>query len=271
METQSSTKAPIFLMCKNCHSPVAVTELESDDYICPRCGNYFVMSSAKRIERLTDKGSFQERYLDIPFENVCDYPDYDKKYQEEKEKSGCSEAIRVGKACIDSIPVMLGVMDPGFMMGSMGRIVGERITLMIRDAITEHLPVVMFTASGGARMQEGIISLMQMAKTAGAVARLNEAKLPYIVVLTSPTTGGVSASYAMLGDVILAEPGALVCFAGPRVVYQTIKQELPEHFQIAEDVLKHGFIDAIVERKQLKSTLIRLLTYYGYGKGEQTS
>lgn len=271
MQTPSSTRAPLFLMCKKCHSPVAVTELELNYYICPRCGNYFVMSSAKRIELVADKGSFEERYLDIPFENVCDYPDYDEKFRQEQEKTGCTEAVRAGKAAIGSIPVMLGVMEPSFIMGSMGQIVGERISLMIKDAIASHLPVIIFTASGGARMQEGIISLMQMAKTAGAAAKLNEAKLPYIVVLTSPTTGGVSASFAMLGDVILAEPGALVCFAGPRLVYQTIKTELPEDFQIAEDVLKHGFIDAIVERSQLRATLIRLLTFYGYDKGGQSS
>lgn len=253
-----------FLKCRKCGAVISIPELEGSLYVCPRCGGYFEIDSLTRIGMIADPGSFEERYLNIPFENVCEYPGYEEKHSREQEKSGASEAIRAGTATINGIPIMLGVMEPKFMMGSMGRIVGERITLMMEQAVKERRPVILYTASGGARMQEGIISLMQMAKTAGATVKLEAAKIPYIVVLTSPTTGGVSASFAMLGDVILSEPGALVCFAGPRLVYQTIKQELPEGFQQAEDVLKHGFIDAIVERKDQKDMLVRLLHFYGF-------
>jgi len=267
MSVQTQGGKSRFQRCKKCGAVLATAELAENLYVCPRCGGCSEMNSRTRIAMIADEGSFEERYLDIPFENVCEYPGYEEKHRSEQEKSGASEAIRAGSAAIGGIPVMLGVMEPRFMMGSMGRIVGERITRMMEDAVRERRPVILFTASGGARMQEGIISLMQMAKTAGATVKLDEAGLPYIVVLTSPTTGGVSASFAMLGDVILAEPGALVCFAGPRLVYQTIKKELPEGFQLAEDVLKHGFIDAIVERKEQKETLVRLLNFYGF-RGE---
>ena len=265
MNAQNQPVKSEFLRCKKCGAVISVPELEETLYVCPRCGGYFEVDSLTRIRMITDEGSFEERYLDIPFENVCDYPGYEEKHRREQIKSGASEAVRVGSASIGGIPVMFGVMEPRFMMGSMGRIVGERITRMMEDAVKERKPVILYTASGGARMQEGIISLMQMAKTAGATVKLDEAGLPYIVVMTSPTTGGVSASFAMLGDVILAEPGALVCFAGPRLVFQTIKKELPEGFQRAEDVLKHGFIDAIVERKEQKDTLIRMLDGLGFG------
>ncbi len=264
MSAQTQPAKSEFLRCKKCGAVISIPELEESLYVCPRCGGYFEVNSLTRIGMIADPGSFEERYLNIPFENVCEYPGYEEKHRQEQEKSGASEAVRAGSATIGGIPVMLGVMEPRFMMGSMGRIVGERITLMMEDAVKEKKPVILFTASGGARMQEGIISLMQMAKTAGATVKLDEAKIPYIVVLTSPTTGGVSASFAMLGDVIMSEPGALVCFAGPRLVYQTIKKELPEGFQLAEDVLKHGFIDAIVERKDQKNMLVRLLNYYGF-------
>ena len=267
MDTQKNHGSSWFVQCKSCKAVIGLPELEETMYICPRCGGYFIMGSEERIKAVADAGSFQERYTDIPFENVCDYPGYEEKFRMEQERSGVSEAIRTGTASIGGISVMLGVMDANFMMGSMGRSVGERITRMMHDATLEKLPVVLFTASGGARMQEGIIALMQMAKTAGAVAELDSAGIPYFVVLTSPTTGGVSASFAMLGDVILAEPKALICFAGPRLVYQTIKKELPEGFQLAEDVMKHGFVDAIVERRQIRNTLVHLLNLYGYGKG----
>ncbi len=267
MDTQKNHGSSWFVQCKSCKAVIGLPELEETMYICPRCGGYFIMGSEERIKAVADAGSFQERYTDIPFENVCDYPGYEEKFRMEQERSGVSEAIRTGTASIGGISVMLGVMDANFMMGSMGRIVGERITRMMHDATLEKLPVVLFTASGGARMQEGIIALMQMAKTAGAAAELDSAGIPYFVVLTSPTTGGVSASFAMLGDVILAEPKALICFAGPRLVYQTIKKELPEGFQLAEDVMKHGFVDAIVERRQIRNTLVHLLNLYGYGKG----
>ena len=264
MSAQTQPVKSEFLRCKKCGAVISIPELEGSLYVCPRCGGYFEMDSLTRIGMIADPDSFEELYTNLPFENVCEYPGYDEKHRKEQAKSGASEAVRTGKASIGGIPVMLGVMEPKFMMGSMGRIVGERITLMMEEAVKERRPVILYTASGGARMQEGIISLMQMAKTSGATVKLDEAKIPYIVVLTSPTTGGVSASFAMLGDVILSEPGALVCFAGPRLVYQTIKQDLPEGFQQAEDVLKHGFIDAIVERKDQRDMLVRLLNFYGF-------
>lgn len=262
MSTQTQPVKPEFLRCKKCGAVIATAELEETLFVCPRCGDYYEIDSMTRIRMLVDPGSFEERYTDIPFDNICDYPGYEEKFRQEQIKSGASEAIRTGTATIGGIPVMLGVMEPKFMMGSMGRIVGERITRIMEAAVKEKKPMIMFTASGGARMQEGIISLMQMAKTAGATVRMDEANIPYIVVLTSPTTGGVSASFAMLGDVILAEPNALICFAGPRLVYQTIKKELPQGFQRAEDVLNHGFIDGIVERKNLRHTLTWLLNVY---------
>ena len=268
MSAQTQPVKSEFLRCKKCGAVISIPELEGSLYVCPRCGGYFETDSLTRIGMIADPDSFEELYTNLPFENVCEYPGYDEKHRQEQAKSGASEAVRTGKASIGGIPVMLGVMEPKFMMGSMGRIVGERITLMMEEAVKERRPVILYTASGGARMQEGIISLMQMAKTAGATVNLDEAKIPYIVVLTSPTTGGVSASFAMLGDVILSEPGALVCFAGPRLVYQTIKKELPEGFQLAEDVLKHGFIDAIVERKDQRDMLVRLLKYYGFNGTE---
>ena len=269
MSAQTQPVKSEFIRCKKCGAVISIPELEGNLYVCPRCGNYYEMDSLTRIGMIADPDSFEELYTNIPFENVCQYPGYEEKHRKEQIKSGASEAVRTGRAAIGGIPVMLGVMEPQYMMGSMGRIVGERITLVREEAGREKRPVVLFTASGGARMQEGIISLMQMAKTAGATVKLDEAKIPYIVVLTSPTTGGVSASFAMLGDVILSEPGALVCFAGPRLVHQTIKQDLPEGFQLAEDVLKHGFIDAIVERKDQRDLLIRLLNFYGFSNSKE--
>lgn len=213
----------------------------------------------KRIESIIDEGSFIEYDSDMQTSNPLDFPEYVEKIEENMEKTGQRDAIITGQGNIDGIEVVIGVMNSYFMMGSMGSVVGEKITRAIEKAIEKRCPVIMFTASGGARMQEGLLSLMQMAKTSQAVAKLNEAGLLYIPVLTNPTTGGVTASFAMLGDIIISEPNALICFAGPRVIEQTINQKLPEGFQRAEFLLQKGFIDKIVERKDMKTILSQIL------------
>lgn len=249
----------LFTNCPECKSVISKLDLSENHYICPHCGNYMRMTAAQRLKAILDKDSFEELFEDIGFFNSIDFPDYEEKYEAAVLASGLKEAVVTGMGTIGGRPLCIAVMDGNFMMGSMGKAVGEKITRIIDTAVEKRLPFVIFTASGGARMQEGIVSLMQMAKTAAAVERLNEAGLLYTVVLTNPTCGGVSASFAMLGDVILAEPGALICFAGPRVVRQATKKELPEGFQKSEDVLQRGFVDAIVSRKELRSTLAFLL------------
>lgn len=214
---------------------------------------------------ITDEGSFEELFTDVKTDNPIKFPGYEEKLEKEAEKSDVSTAIVTGFARIEGIKIALGVMNSAFMMGSMGKAVGEKIYLLMETAAKEKIPLVLFTASGGARMQEGIISLMQMSKSVIGIDLMEKAGCPYIVVETSPTTGGVTASFATLGDVILAEPGALICFAGPRIVQQTIKQKLPEGFQLAEDILAHGFLDGIIERKEMKRTLAFLLKFYSSG------
>ncbi len=258
-----------FQRCKKCNKIVGILEVNNNDYTCPRCGAYFPVPAWERIRMVADEGSFEELFTDVASENPIHFPGYEKKLRKEAEKSDSSAEILTGLAAIDGIKVALGVMNSAFMMGSMGRAVGEKIYLLMETAARKKLPLVLFTASGGARMQEGIISLMQMSKTAIGVELMEKAGCPYIVVETSPTTGGVTASFATLGDVILAEPGALICFAGPRIVQQTIKQKLPEGFQLAEDILAHGFLDGIIERKEMKSTLAYLLKFYSSGTGKQ--
>lgn len=245
--------------CNACKSAVFVEEVKANSYICPHCNNYFRVPAYKRIRQIVDEDSFEEWDMDIPFSNPLRYKGYGEKVRELQEKTKLKEAIVTGKALIEGIPVVLGVMDGRFLMASMGEIVGEKIARAIERATQERLPVILFACSGGARMQEGIVSLMQMAKTSAAVKRHSEAGLLYISVLTDPTTGGVTASFAMLGDIILAEPGALIGFAGPRVIEQTIRQKLPKGFQRAEFLLEHGFLDAIVPREQMRETLAGLL------------
>lgn len=245
--------------CNACKSAVFVEEVKANSYICPHCNNYFRVPAYKRIRQVVDEDSFEEWDMDIPFSNPLRYKGYGEKVRELQEKTKLKEAIVTGKAQIEGIPVVLGVMDGRFLMASMGEIVGEKIARAIERATEERLPVILFACSGGARMQEGIVSLMQMAKTSAAVKRHGEAGLLYISVLTDPTTGGVTASFAMLGDIILAEPGALIGFAGPRVIEQTIRQKLPKGFQRAEFLLEHGFLDAIVPREQMRGTLAGLL------------
>ena len=269
MEKKEKMLQAEFQKCRKCNEIVGILEVNSHDYMCPKCGAYFPVPATERIRMIADEGSFRELFTDVRTGNPLRFPGYEEKILQEQEKNSASSEILTGLAAIDGIPVALCVMNADFMMGSMGRTVGEKIFRLMETAARERLPLIMFTASGGARMQEGIISLMQMGKTVIGTRLLEEAGCLYIVVETSPTTGGVSASFATLGDIVLAEPGALICFAGPRIVEQTIKQKLPAGFQLAEDVLAHGFLDGIVERKEMKKNLAQLLKFYGSGKEKQ--
>ena len=261
----------ILKKCNKCGAAILTDEVINGKYICPKCHGYFRIPAYKRIELVTDAGSFEEWDAKIDEgerpENPLDFRGYTEKVEALRVKTGLDEAVVTGKATICGYPVVIGVCDGRFMMASMGHAVGEKITRAVERATEERLPVVLFTCSGGARMQEGIISLMQMAKTAAALKKHSDAGLLYISVLTDPTTGGVTASFAMLGDIILAEPGALIGFAGARVIEQTIGQKLPEGFQRAEFQLEHGFVDAIVERKNLKITLNRILKMHHSREG----
>ena len=248
-----------WVKCDSCKEIIYKEELHQNLSVCPNCGKHFRLSARRRIKQIADEGTFKEIGKDILTKDPLNFKGYMKKVEGLKEKTKIDEAVKCGICEIERQKVVLGVMDGNFLMGSMGSAVGERITLAIETAIKKKLPLVMFCVSGGARMQEGIISLMQMAKTSSAIARLNDAGLLYISVLTDPTTGGVTASFASLGDIVLAEPNALIGFAGPRVIEQTIRQKLPEGFQRSEFLLEHGFIDKIVERKDMKHTLGELI------------
>ena len=245
--------------CKKCGEILYKEELEKNLYVCPSCGQHLRISAKKRIRQIADEGTFKEMDKRMPDKNPLNFPDYENKLENMREVTGTNEAVIYGICTIYGEKAILAVMDSRFMMGSMGTTVGEKITRAIETATAKKLPVVIVTCSGGARMQEGIVSLMQMAKTAAAVEAHGRAGLPYFTVITDPTTGGVTASFAMLGDVILAEPGTLIGFAGQRVIEQTIGQKLPEGFQRAEFMLEHGFIDQIVERKNLKERLFQLI------------
>ncbi len=245
--------------CNACKRVIFTDEVAEHDYSCPKCGNYFRVHAMHRIEMVTDQGTFESWDEEVYSENPIGYPGYEEKIHLVQQKTGLKEAIVTGKAKIGGYPTTIAVMDNRFIMGSMGKVVGEKITRMVERATKEKLPVIIFATSGGARMQEGIHSLMQMAKTAAALKRHSDAGGFFISVLTNPTTGGVTASFAMLGDVILAEPRALIGFAGPRVIEQTIGEKLPKGFQTSEFLLEHGFIDRIVERKNLKQELSNLL------------
>ena len=248
-----------WLKCDECKEIVYRDDVRSNFNICPVCGHYFRMHIAKRLELIIDEGSYEKFDLNIDTTNPINIEDYPKKVKLLREKTGLPEAVSAGRGKINGEDVVVCVMDSGFMMGSMGTVVGEKITYSIEKAIELKLPFVMFSVSGGARMQEGIMSLMQMAKTVSALTKLDEAGLLYISVLTDPTYGGVTASFASLGDIIIAEPKAMIGFAGPRVIEQTIGEELPEGFQTAEFLLEHGFIDKIVERRELKNTISKLI------------
>ncbi len=248
-----------YIKCKNCGKLIDREVYGNSSSVCVGCGHHFRIRPIERIAMVADQDSFEEMYKDVVTANPLDFKGYEDKVKSAGEKAEVSEAVTVGTATIDGRKVAIGVMDPGFMMGSMGSAVGERITRLTEFATDNRLPLIVFTASGGARMQEGIFSLMQMAKTSMALKRHGEAGQLYVSILTDPTTGGVTASFAMLGDIILAEPGALIGFAGPRVIEQTIRQKLPEGFQRSEFLLEHGFIDKIVRREDLRTALTKLL------------
>lgn len=248
-----------WVKCDACKEILYKEEVHKNYSVCPNCGKHFRLSARRRISQIIDEGTFVEINKDMETRNPLNFEGYNKKIEALQEKTHIKEAVTTGFGEINGEKVTIAVMDGNFMMGSMGSVVGEKITFAIEQAIENKLPFIIFCVSGGARMQEGIISLMQMAKTSAALARLDEAGLLYISVLTDPTTGGVTASFASLGDIILAEPNALIGFAGPRVIEQTIKQKLPEGFQKSEFLLEHGFIDKIVERKDMKDTLYQIL------------
>lgn len=248
-----------WLKCDNCKEILYKEDVKSNLSVCPNCGKHFRLSARRRILQIIDEGTFEEINENMQTLDPLNFEGYLDKIKVLQEKTNIKEAIKTGFGKIEGQDVAIGVMDGNFMMGSMGSVVGEKVTYLVEEAIKRKLPVILFCASGGARMQEGMISLMQMAKTSSSLARLDEAGLLYISVLTDPTTGGVTASFASLGDIILAEPDSLIGFAGPRVIEQTMKQTLPEGFQKAEFLLEHGFIDKIVERKNMKHTLAKIL------------
>ena len=245
--------------CNKCGAAILTEEVKSAGYICPKCQGYFRVHAYERIRMTVDEDSFEEWEKDMEFVNPLEFKGYEEKVKSLKEKTGLSEAVVTGKASIEGNPAVIAVCDGRFLMASMGQVVGEKITRAVERATKEQLPVIIFACSGGARMQEGIVSLMQMAKTAAALKQHSDAGLLYVSVLTDPTTGGVTASFAMLGDVILAEPKALIGFAGPRVIEQTIGEKLPKGFQRSEFLLEHGFIDRIVERKETRTVLGNIL------------
>ncbi|CDB31496.1 acetyl-coenzyme A carboxylase carboxyl transferase subunit beta [Clostridium sp. CAG:575] len=251
-----------WVKCDNCKEILYKETVRENLSICPNCGHYFRIHIGRRLETIIDEGTYKRFELNIETSNPLNLEDYPKKIKILREKTGLEEAIACGTGKINGEDVVICIMDSGFLMGSMGAVVGEKITYSIEQAIKLKLPLIIFSVSGGARMQEGIIALMQMAKTTAALTKLNEAGLLYISVLTDPTYGGVTASFASLGDIILAEPGAKIGFAGQRVIEQTIGEKLPEEFQTAEFLLEHGFIDKIVKREDMKETIYRLLKYH---------
>ena len=259
---EPSAPEGLWLKCPKCGEVVYRDDVKAHGYVCPKCEGYFRIGTRTRIRMVADTGTFQEWFTDLETENPLEYPGYEEKIANLQEKTKLHEAVTVGKCMVNGLETVLGVCDARFLMGSMGYVVGEKITRAFERATEEKLPVVLFTSSGGARMQEGIVSLMQMAKTSAAIRKHSEAGLFYLPVLTDPTTGGVTASFAMLGDVILAEPGALIGFAGPRVIAQTIGQKLPEGFQRAEFLVEKGIIDGVVERQELKETVWKLLNIH---------
>lgn len=259
---EPSVPEGLWIKCDGCGELLYKEDVRQNHYVCYKCGKYFRITTKKRLRMVVDKGTYEKWDEGLEQKDPLHYPDYQSKIRSLQEKLNIDEAVTCGAGNIHGERAVICVCDGRFLMGSMGAVTGEKITRAVERATREKLPVIIFTCSGGARMQEGMVSLMQMAKTSGALKRHAKAGLLYISVLTDPTTGGVTASFAMLGDVILAEPGALVGFAGPRVIEQTIRQKLPEGFQRAEFLLEHGLIDGIVEREELKDTLARLIVMH---------
>jgi acetyl-CoA carboxylase carboxyl transferase subunit beta len=252
----------LWVKCNSCNEIIYRKVIERNLQVCPKCNYHFQIPARRRIDCVADPGTFIEYDADLVSADPLEFKDskrYPYRVKESQEKTGQKDAIICGEGRIKGQPAMIGIFEFNFMGGSLGSVVGEKITRLIERAIEKKIAVVIFCASGGARMQEGILSLMQMAKTSAALAKLHEARIPYISVLTDPTTGGVSASIAMLGDIVIAEPKAMIGFAGPRVIKDTIRAELPEGFQRAEYLLEHGMVDLIVERKDLQQILASLL------------
>lgn len=255
----------LWVKCPKCQKAIFSKDLESSLKVCSSCNYHFKLSAKERISQLCEANSFKEIFAGIEPKDFLQFVDskpYKNRIEEAQEKSGLKDAIITGEAKIEGESLGLAVMDFSYMGGSMGSVIGEKITRLIEDCIERKYPLIIISTSGGARMQEGIMSLMQMAKTSAALSRLRENKLPYISILTDPTTGGTSASFAMLGDIQIAEPNALICFAGPRVIEQTIRQKLPPGFQRSEYLLKHGMLDMIVQRQELKKTLATILKFF---------
>ena len=255
----------LWLRCPGCEHMLYKSTVEKSLNVCPECDHHFRIPAATRIEYLVDEGSFQQMLGDLTTDDPLSFKFRDTTYKQrikaDEKKSGVNEAMMIGKAFIKGRGAMLAVMEPNFLMGSMGSVVGEKLCAAVDKAMAEKLPLVVVSCSGGARMHEGVVSLGQMAKTSAVLARFDDAGGLYICVLADPTTGGVTASFAMLGDCLIAEPRALIGFAGPRTIAETIKIELPEGFQTAEFMLEHGFVDMIVHRKDLRSEIARLIDY----------
>ncbi|MGM0507819.1 MAG: acetyl-CoA carboxylase, carboxyltransferase subunit beta [Fusobacteriota bacterium] len=249
----------IWKRCPDCEEIIYKKEIKSGLKTCPKCNHYFKMSARERIDLLVDENTFKETNKKMRAKNLMNFPGYEEKLERAEKKSGMKDAVITGTGKIKNIKVVLGVMDFSFMGGSMGSVVGEKLTRAIELGLEKKLPVIIVSTSGGARMHESIMSLMQMAKTSAALERLHNAKIPFISIPVNPTTGGVTASFAMLGDVIISEPNALIAFAGPRVIKQTIKQKLPEGFQKSEFLLKNGMVDIISKREDLKNTVAMVL------------
>jgi len=255
----------LWVKCHKCRAALYVKDLGLNFKVCPKCNYHFKLSQAERIKLLIDEGTFNEidpHLKSIDFLNFTDSVPYQKRIEDAMLKSGLYEAIICGEGKISGLAVALGAMDFSFMGGSMGSVVGEKVTRLVEYGLEHKMPVIICTTSGGARMQEGILSLMQMAKCSASLQRLREGGVPYIVILTDPTTGGTTASFAMLGDVQIAEPAALIGFAGPRVIEQTIRQKLPPGFQRSEFLAEHGMVDLVCERKKLKETLTKILKFF---------
>ncbi|MBE6050659.1 MAG: acetyl-CoA carboxylase carboxyltransferase subunit beta [Clostridium sp.] len=261
-DVKANIPSGMWVKCDECGEIIYKEDLIKECYVCTKCNNHMRLKSKDRIDMVFDKGSFEELFNDIKTANPLSFKGYHEKIAGCKKKTDSDEAVLVGVAKLNGIKVAIGVMDSFFMMGSMGSVVGERITSIVEYATKERLPLILFTTSGGARMQEGIFSLMQMAKISAAIGQHDDEGLLYITVITDPTTGGVTASFAMEGDIIISEPGALIGFAGRRVIESTIKEELPSNFQRAEFLLEKGFLDAIVDRRKLRTYLYKTLVLH---------